>query len=113
MTDKSHVEIYVNRIWNRATFKIESEYYLELLTLETMKLRGSTEEKMTNNNNGENVPHLENIEVILVHYNIINNKYQRDLWILSTFVPNKSFAGLSNILPTNHICTEIIRSKFS
>ena len=49
----------VNKIENRITFKIKSRYYLQLLTLETMKLLGSTENKMTKNKNGESVPHFE------------------------------------------------------
>ena len=48
--------IYVNKIENRITFKIKTEYYFQLLTTETMKLLGSTKSKMKN---GENVPHLE------------------------------------------------------
>ena len=39
------IEIYVNKIENKITFKIKSGYYLELLTPETMKLLGSTESK--------------------------------------------------------------------
>ena len=41
---------------------------------EKMKLLGST--KITNNANGENVPCLKMTEVVLVHYNIVNNDYQ-------------------------------------
>ena len=59
-------------------FKIKTGYYLELLTPETMKLPGSTKSKVTKYENGENVPHLEITEVILIHYNIINNDYQQD-----------------------------------
>ena len=59
--------MYVNRIENRITFKIKSGYYLELLTPETMKLLGSTESKITKDKNGENVPHLEIVELVLVH----------------------------------------------
>ena len=44
-------------------FEIETEYYLELLTPETMKLLGSTESKITKDKNCENVPHLEITEV--------------------------------------------------
>ena len=46
-TDKSSVQIYVNNIENRVTFKIKNGYSLELLTSETMKLPGSTENKIT------------------------------------------------------------------
>ena len=43
-----------------------------------MKLLGSTKSKITKDKNGENVPHLEIIEVILLHCNIVNNDYQHD-----------------------------------
>ena len=39
-TDKPSVQIYVNEIENRATFKIKDGCSLELLTPETMKLLG-------------------------------------------------------------------------
>ena len=47
--------MYVNKIENRIIFKIKTGYYLELLTPETMKLIGSTENKITKDKNGENV----------------------------------------------------------
>ena len=71
---------------NRITFKIKNGYSLELLTPETMKLLGSTENKITKDKNGENVLHLEITEVVLVHCNIDNNDYQQDLRVLYTFV---------------------------
>ena len=58
-TDNPSVKIYVNKIENRITFKIKNGCNLELLTLETMKLLRSTENNITKDNNGENVPHLE------------------------------------------------------
>ena len=78
-----------------------------------MKLFGSTKEKITKDKNGENVPHLENIEVVLVHCNIASNKHKRNPWVLSTFVPNKSFGQLLSISPKNHIYTETFCSEFS
>ena len=47
-----------------------------------MKLLGSTKNKITKDKNGENVPHLEITEVILVHCNIVNNDYQQDSRVL-------------------------------
>ena len=76
------IRIYVNKIENRITFKIKSGYYLELLTLETMKLLGSAESKIAKDKNGENVPHLEVVELVLVHCNLVNNDYQQDARIL-------------------------------
>ena len=97
-TDKPSVQIYVNKIENRVTFKIKNGYSLELLTPETMKLLGSTENKITKNKNGENVPYLEITEVVLVHCIIANNGYQQDSRVLYTFVPNKPFGSLLQIL---------------
>ena len=101
------IKIYVNRTENRITFKIKSGYYLELLTPETMKLLGSTESKITKDKNGENVPHLEVVELVLVHCNLVND-YQQDSRILYTFVPNKIVASLLEIAPTNHVFLKII-----
>ena len=56
-----------------------------------MKLLGSTKSKMTENENGENVPHLEITEVLLIHCNVANNTYQQNSRVLYTFVPSKSF----------------------
>ena len=91
--DNPPIRIYINRIANRITFKIKSRYYLELLTPETMKLLGITVSKITKDKNGENVPHLEGVELVLVHCNLINNYYQQYSRILFTFVPNKTFGS--------------------
>ena len=78
-TDKASIQIYVNKIENRITFKIKNGYSLEMLTKETMKLLGSTENKITKDKNGKNLePRLEITEVVLVHCNMVNNNYQND-----------------------------------
>ena len=87
-------------------------YSLELLTPETMKLIGSTENKITKDKDGENLPHLEITEVVLVHCNIVNNDYQQDSRVLYTFVPNKLFGSLPEISPTNPIFLETFNSKY-
>ena len=110
--DNSSIRIYVNKIENRITFKIKNEYYLELLTPEKMKLLGSTESKISKDKNGENVPHLEIVELVLVHCNLVNNDYQQDSRILYTFVPNKPFGSLLEISLTNHIFLKIFNSEF-
>ena len=66
-----------------------------------MKLLGSTESKITKDNNGENVRHLEIAELVLVHCNLVNNDYQQDSSIFYTFVPNKTFGSLLEISPIN------------
>ena len=58
-----------------------------------MKLLGSTESKITKDKNGENVPHLEVAELVLVHCNLVNNNYQQDSRILYTFVSKKIFGS--------------------
>ena len=73
--DNPSVKVYVNKIENRITFKIKNGYSLELLTPGTIKLLGSTENKITKDKNGENVPYLATIELVLVHCNIVNNDY--------------------------------------
>ena len=40
-----------------------------------MKSLGSTENNITKENYGENVPHLEITEVVVVHCNVVNNGY--------------------------------------
>ena len=101
--DNPSIKIYANKTENRVAFKIKSRYYLELLTPETMKLLGSAESKITKDKNGENVPHLEVVELVMVHCNLVNNDYQQDSRILYIFVPNKAFGSLLEISPTNHI----------
>ena len=114
-TNKPSIQIYiyVNKIENRVTFEIKKGYTLELLTKETMKLLGSTKDKITKDKNGENVPHLEITKVVLVHCNMVNNDSQQDLRVLYTFVPNKSFGSLLEISPTNHIFLKTFNSEYN
>ena len=111
--DKPSVQIYVNKIENSVTFKIRNGYSLELLTPETMKLFGSTENKITKDKNSGNVPHLEIAEIVLVHCNIVNNDYQQDLRVLYMFVSNKPSGSLLEISPTNHIFLKTFGSEFN
>ena len=110
--DNPLIRIYVNKIEIRIAFKIKNGYYFELLTPETMKLLGSAENKINKDKNGENVPYLEIFELVLVHCNLVNNDYQQDLRILYTFVPNKTFGSLLEILPTNHFFLKTFNSEF-
>ena len=111
-TDKPSIQIYINKIENRITFKIKNGYSLELLTKETMELLGSTKNKIAKDENGENVPHFEITEVVLVHCNMVNNDYQHDSEVLYTFVPNKSFGSLLDISPSNHYIFKNINSGY-
>ena len=110
--DTPSVPIHVNKIENSITFNIKNGYRLELLTPETMKLLGSAENKITKDKNGENVPHLEITEVVLVHCDIVNNDYQQDSRVSYTFVPNKPFGSLLEISPKNHIFLKTLNSEY-
>ena len=77
-----------------------------------MKLLGSTESKISKDKNGENVPHLEVVELVLVHCKLVNNDYQQDSRILFTFVPNKTLGRLLEISPTNQVFLKTFNSEF-
>ena len=111
-TLNASVRIYLNKIENRIIFKIKTGYNVELLTPETIKLLGSTENKIAKDKNGENISHLEITEMVLVHSNIVNNDYQQDSRVLYTFVPNKPFVSLLEIYPTNFIPLKTFNSEF-
>ena len=76
LTDNPPIKIYSNKIKNRIVFKIKNGYKLELLTPETMKLLGSTKKVVDKDENSENVPKLESVEVVLMHCNLVKNDYQ-------------------------------------
>ena len=57
---------------------------------ETMKLFGSTKNKITKDENGQNIHHLEITEVLLVQCKIAKNDYQHNSSVFYTFVPDNS-----------------------
>ena len=87
IADTAPILVYANKISNRIVFKIKTGYKLELLSKETMKLLGSTSNIIDADKNSENVPRLENVEVIFVHCNLVNNSYQQASRVLFTSVP--------------------------
>ena len=89
--ENAPILIYANTINNRIVFKIKSGYKLELLSKETMKLLGSTKDIIYEDKNSENVPKLQNVEVVLVYCNLVNNSYQQHSRVLFTFVPTKQY----------------------
>ena len=99
IADTAPILIYANKISNRIVLKIKTGYKLELLSKETMKLIGSTKGTIDADKNSENVPRLENVEVVLVHCNLVNNSYQQASRVLFTFVPNKQYGKLISISP--------------
>ena len=105
--------IYANTINNRIVFKIKSGYKLELLSKETMKLLGSTKDIIDADKNSENVPRLENVEVVLVHCNLVNNSYQENSRVLFTFVPTKQYGQLISISPHSLVFLKTMNADFS
>ena len=72
-------------------FKIKDGYKLEIQTPETIVLFGSTKRLIDKTKNGENVPNLEVVEVVLVQCNLVEHQYQKRFDVLETFAPNKSY----------------------
>ena len=105
--------IYANTIDNRIVFKIKTRYKLELLSKEIMKLLGSTKDIIDADKNSENVPKLENVEVVLVHCNLVNNAYQQHSRVLFTFVPTKQYGQLISISPKSLTFLKTMNTEFS
>ena len=91
IADNPPVQIYVNKIKKKIVFKIKTGNKLKLLTEETMQLLGSSKKDIDQKEDGEIVPRLETVEVVL------NNSYQQAFKELFTFVPNKQFGQLITI----------------
>ena len=77
VADNPPMQIYTNKIKNRIVFKVETDYKLELLFPGTRKLLGRTKRYVDQDTDGEDVPKLEFVEVVLVHCNLFNNNYQQ------------------------------------
>ena len=58
------------------------------------------------------LPHLEIVELVLVHCNLVNNDYQQDSRILYTFVLNKPFGSLLEISLITHIFLKTFHPEF-
>ena len=78
-------------------------YKLELQTPETTKLFDRTKKLIDKTKNGEKVPSLEVVEIVLVQCNLVDNQYQQKSELLYIFTPNKSYAYLLNIEPSNFV----------
>ena len=55
-----------------------------------MKLLWSTKKDIEKDKDGEGVPKLNSVEVVLVHCNLVKNDYQHASKVLFTFVPSKN-----------------------
>ena len=113
LTENPPIQIYPNKIKNRIVFKIKTGYKLELLTLETMKLLGSTKKDVDSDKNSENIPKLESVEVVLVLRNLVKNDCQHTSKVLFSFVPNKEFGLLINISRHSLTMMNTVNTEFS
>ena len=113
ISENAPILFYANTINNRIVFKIKSGYKLELLSKETMKLLGSTSSIIDADKNSENVPRLENVQVVLVHCNLVNNSYQQHSRVLFTFVQTKRYGQLINISPHSLVFLKTVNTEFS
>ena len=84
-----------------------------MLSPDTMKLLGSTKKEVDKDKDGEDVPKLEFVEVVFVHFNLINSNYQQASKVLFTFVPNKQFGQLINISPQSLTMLGTTNTEFS
>ena len=78
-----------------------------------MKLLGSTSSIIDADKNSESVPRLENVEVILVHCNLVSNSYQQHSGVLLIFVPNKQYGQLISISPHSLVFLKAMNTDFS
>ena len=113
LTENPPIQIYPNKIKNRIVFKVKTGYKLELLSPETMKLLGSAKKDVDKDKDGEDVPKLESVEVVLVHCNLVNNNYQQASKVLFTFVPNKQFGQFIIISPHSLTMLSTTNTEFS
>ena len=112
LAENPPVQIYPNKIKNRIVFRVKTRYKLELLSLETMKLLGSTKKDVDQDKDGEHIPKLESAEVVSVNCNLVNNNYQQASKLLLTFLPNKQFRQLINIAQYSLIMLNTTKTEF-
>ena len=86
---------------------------LELLSEETIPLLGSSKKDIDQNKNGEIVPRLGTVEVVLVHCNLVKSNYLQASKVLFTFVPNKQFGQLITITPHSLTMLKTTIAEFS
>ena len=78
-----------------------------------MKLLGSAKKDVDKDKDGEIVPKLESIAVVLVHCSLVKNDYQHTSKVLFSFVPNKQFGQLINISPHSSTMMNTVNAELS
>ena len=77
-----------------------------------MKLLGKVKKDVDKDKDGEDIPKLESVEVVLLHCKLVNNSYQEASKVLFTFVPKKQFGQLITILPDSLIMLKTTSEEF-
>ena len=111
-TNNTPVQIYANKIKSSIVYKIKTSYKLDLLPKETMKLLGSTKKDVDQSKDGENVPKLQSVEVVLMYCKVVKNNYEQASKVRFTFVPNKQFGQLISIAPHSLIMLNTMETEF-
>ena len=101
LTKTPPIHIYINRTNKRLVIKIKHGCKLELQTPETMNLFGSTKNLIEKTKNGEKVPGLEVVEIILFQCSLVDSQYQKKSEVLYSFTSNSSYAYLRTVEPRN------------
>ena len=78
-----------------------------------MELLESSKKDIDQNKDGELVPRLETVEVVLVHCNLVNSCYQQASKVLFTFASNKQFGQLITITPHSPTTLKTTNAEFS
>ena len=77
-----------------------------------MKFFGSTKKLIDRTKNGKHVPSIKVFEVVSVQCNLVDNSYQDKSEVLCTFTPNKSYAYLLNVEPSNLVFLKTYNTEF-
>ena len=83
-----------------------------MLSEETMQSLGSSKKDIDQIKDGEIVPTVETVEVVLVCCNLVNNNCQQASTVLFTFLPNKQFGQLITITPHSPTMLKTTNAEF-
>ena len=112
IADNPPLQICPNNIKNTVVFKVKTGCELKLLSPEIKKLLGSAKKDIDKDKDGEDVPKLDSVAVVLVHCNLVNNSYLQSSKVLFTFVPNKQFCQLITISPHSLTMLKTTNAEF-
>ena len=77
-----------------------------------MRLLESSSDTIDGDKNSELVPKLKSVDLVLVHFNLVNNSYQQASKVLFTFVPIKKYGQLITVSPETLIMLKTVNNDF-